>query len=254
MLFSQRLTSWGAVVVACLLSSTHAWTSKVPSGSGVNPQVSRKSMLVTLVQGGVASAAAFSLVQQVTPLPAFAAESLPSGVTYEVVKKGDGPKPEIGELVAIRFAAYFGDRKIDDIFDSPEPYYTRLGSGGLLKGVESTLPEMRVGDRWKLNIPVSILDYLEVFRQLTVWNVLNRIFASFLAMRNRELLPSALKGGMVKRMLRTNEFATNRNFTPVIVFFLTCTDLLRQESQESPRMLKLRSTSKWWPFPEKNRN
>jgi FKBP-type peptidyl-prolyl cis-trans isomerase len=124
------------------------------SVSGANSQISRKSMLETLVQGGVATAI---VVQQVTPMPASAAELLPSGVTYEVVKKGDGPKPEIGELVAIRFAAYLGDRKIDDIFDTPEPYYTRLGSGGLLKGVESALPAMRVGDRWKLNIPVSLL-------------------------------------------------------------------------------------------------
>jgi peptidylprolyl isomerase len=72
------------------------------------------------------------------------------------VKSGDGPKPEVGELAAIRFAAYSGEIKIDDIFDTPEPYYTRLGSGGLLKGVETTLPLMRLGDRWKLSIPVSL--------------------------------------------------------------------------------------------------
>ena len=86
--------------------------------------------------------------------PAFADETLPSGVTVTVKKSGNGPKPEIGELVAIRFSAYAGDNKIDDIFDTPEPYYTRLGSGGLLKGVESTLPLMQLGDRWVLNIPV----------------------------------------------------------------------------------------------------
>ena len=50
----------------------------------------------------------------------------------------------------------FGQNKIDDIFETPEPYYTRLGSGGLLKGVETTLPLMRVGDRWSLTIPVSL--------------------------------------------------------------------------------------------------
>jgi len=85
--------------------------------------------------------------------------SLANGVTYKVVKKGKDAdlKPEIGDLVAIRFAAYAGDNKIDDIFDTPEPYYTRLGSGGLLKGVEETLPLMNVGDRWVLTIPVSTL-------------------------------------------------------------------------------------------------
>ena len=67
----------------------------------------------------------------------------------------------MGELVAIRFAAYNGDLKIDDIFDTPEPYYTRLGSGGLLKGVESVLPMMKLGDRWVLTIPVSTVIGLE---------------------------------------------------------------------------------------------
>eukprot|EP00980_Cylindrotheca_fusiformis_P003674 scaffold818_cov136-Cylindrotheca_fusiformis.AAC.40 len=81
------------------------------------------------------------------------AETTPAGVTYEVIKSGNGPKPEVGELIAIRFQAFAGSNKIDDIFDTPEPYYTRLGSGGLLKGVETTLPLMTVGDRWKLTIP-----------------------------------------------------------------------------------------------------
>lgn len=83
-----------------------------------------------------------------------AVETLENGVTYEVIKKGNGPKPEVGELIAIRFAAYNGPIKIDDVFDTPEPYYTRVGSGGLIKGVEQTLPLMRLGDRWKLTIPV----------------------------------------------------------------------------------------------------
>jgi FKBP-type peptidyl-prolyl cis-trans isomerase len=87
---------------------------------------------------------------------AVAAESvtLPNGVVYTVVKQGTGPKPDRGELVAIRFAAFAGDTQIDNIFDTPEPYYTRLGSGALLPGVEQTLPLMQLGDRWRLTIPV----------------------------------------------------------------------------------------------------
>jgi FK506-binding protein 1 len=135
------------LVSLCTVQSGHAWST--PTGSS-NNQVSRKSVLQTLVQGGVATVSASLLVQQ----PAWAGEKLASGVTVEVVKAGNGAKPEVGELVAIRFAAYADGRKIDDIFDTPEPYYTRMGSGGLLKGVESTLPLMTLGDRWKLTIPV----------------------------------------------------------------------------------------------------
>ena len=77
-------------------------------------------MLQTLVQGGTAAAATVAFMPQnvFQPPAAFAAatETLPNGVSYEVVKAGTGPKPEIGELVAIRFSAYYGDKKIDDIF------------------------------------------------------------------------------------------------------------------------------------------
>jgi hypothetical protein len=58
---------------------------------------------------------------------------LPSGVSYKVLTAGDGPIPNIGELVGVRFRAYCGDNKFDDIFDTPEPYYTRVGAGRLLK-------------------------------------------------------------------------------------------------------------------------
>ena len=141
-------TIFAALVSFCAVQSGQAWST--PKTGSASPQVSRKSMLQTLVQGGVATAAATFLVEQ----PVWAVEKLPSGVTYEVIKKGTGIKPDVGELVAIRFAAYADGRKIDDIFDSPEPYYTRVGSGGLLKGVESALPNMVLGDRWKLFIPV----------------------------------------------------------------------------------------------------
>lgn len=104
-----------------------------------------------------AAAAAAAVVVMGNPSRSNAAASetvtLPNGVVYTILKQGTGPKPERGELVAIRFAAYNGDIQIDNIFDTPEPYYTRLGSGGLIPGVESTLPLMQLGDRWKITIP-----------------------------------------------------------------------------------------------------
>ena len=99
--------------------------------------------------GGLVAAAA-AAVTLATPLPAFAAPE----VLIEVKNEGKGPKPQKGELAAIRFKAMAGNNVIDDIYDTPEPYYTRIGSGGMLKGVEQTLLDMRVGDRWVLTIPV----------------------------------------------------------------------------------------------------
>jgi hypothetical protein len=111
--------------------------------------MSRKVFVNSLIAGAI--------VTSTGAVPSFADETLPNGVTYKVIKEGSGPKPEVGELVAIRFRAFCGEQKIDDIFDTPEPYYPRLGSGGLLAGVEQTLPLMRLGDRWELTIPVCTL-------------------------------------------------------------------------------------------------
>jgi FKBP-type peptidyl-prolyl cis-trans isomerase len=131
------------LLLALAAVSTTAWTSQPLS----------RSNFIQLASAG-------SLLSFVQPS---AAVELPNGVSYTVIKEGKGPAPARGELAAIRFAAYAGDIKIDDIFDSPEPYYTRIGGGGLIKGVEETLPLMHLGDRWKMTIPVRVAAYLLAF-------------------------------------------------------------------------------------------
>ena len=109
------------------------------------------------VKAGAFAAAGAVLTGQATP--AFAEDvTLPLGVKYEVVKSGKGPVPSVGELAGIRFKAVVKENgnKIDDIFDTTEPYYTRVGSGGLIKGVEEVLPKMRVGDRWIITVPGNL--------------------------------------------------------------------------------------------------
>jgi len=141
--------SWTATdtVVAWTTTTTKSQMMKTPAAAAA--PVSRQGFLQT-------TAAALLTVPFVAPSLANAAETLPNGVSYTVVKQGNGPKPEVGELIAIRFSAYYGDVKIDDIFDTPEPYYMRVGSASLIKGVEQTIPLMNLGDRWKLTIPVRI--------------------------------------------------------------------------------------------------
>ena len=131
-----------------------------------------------IVSGSAAAVALSTATSTGFSLPAFAADkvtTLENGVSYIVKKEGNGQSPEKGDLIAIRFAAYAGDQKIDDIFDTPEPYYTRVGSGGLLKGVEQTLPLMKLGDRWELTIPVRTTQ-LVVDWSFTFWNA---VFSQF---------------------------------------------------------------------------
>jgi FKBP-type peptidyl-prolyl cis-trans isomerase len=175
------------LIVSSVLPCTSAWS--VPSYQQARSQQSidasieqpsRRSFLSAAVVVGAAFASsalqqpAFAAVVEVDGPPAVKKSdpagtvvNLPSGVSYTVIKAGTGPVPSIGELAAIRFAAYCGDIKLDDVFDTPEPYYTRVGSGGLVKGVEAVLPLMQVGDRWKLTIPVSENDSIDAAHKLS---------------------------------------------------------------------------------------
>ena len=140
----------GAFVAPTVTTRTSTTLSMVAAESS---SMSR----LDFVKAGAFAAAGIALSPAT---PAFAGEqvTLPSGVKYEVVKSGSGPQPDKGELAGIRFKANVEatGNVIDDIFETPEPYYTRVGSGGLLKGVEEVLPSMRVGDRWILTIPGNL--------------------------------------------------------------------------------------------------
>ena len=116
-----------AVVFALLAVSTLAF-SPAPVNQRCTTSLESVARKDFLQAGGLAFASAMLF----TPA-AWADETLPNGVSYAVIKKGDGPAPAIGELAAIRFRAFNGDIKIDDIFDTPEPLYTRVGSGNMIK-------------------------------------------------------------------------------------------------------------------------
>jgi len=149
------------LILLSVFSPAAAFVSPAPlsrssATTSLSAQKSRTEFLRDAAGLGIAAAAAAAATGgSVGPPPAFADETTPSGVSIKVIKSGTGPSPTLGELATIRFSAYAGEVKIDDIFDTPEPYFTRVGSGGLIKGVEEVLPMMRVGDRWVLTIPVS---------------------------------------------------------------------------------------------------
>ena len=151
------------ICVLASLAATEAFTVSTPAArtqTALSANVSRNNFLKQVAGAGVAAAASGII----NPMAAFAdgeTVNLPSGPSYVINKKGDGPEPKVGELAGIRFRAKViqSGNKIDDIFDSPEPYYTRVGSGGLIKGVEEVLPKMRIGDYYTITVPVSAHTY-----------------------------------------------------------------------------------------------
>src|SRR5262245_4555136 len=78
--------------------------------------------------------------------------SLPSGLQYEIVKQGEGPKPSASNTVTCH---YHGTNIKGEVFDSSvrrgQPASFPLN--GVIKGWTEALQLMPVGSKWKLYLP-----------------------------------------------------------------------------------------------------
>jgi FKBP-type peptidyl-prolyl cis-trans isomerase 2 len=50
--------------------------------------------------------------------------------------------------VAIRFTASYKGKVFDDTFKTEQPYYYKNGIGLVVKGLDDTIKEMHLGDRY----------------------------------------------------------------------------------------------------------
>lgn len=73
-------------------------------------------------------------------------------VSYEVIKSNpNGLQPKVGELVAIRFKGSYKGTEFDNTFKTAEPYFYRAGVGLIVKGLDDAIPQMHVGEIYKLS-------------------------------------------------------------------------------------------------------
>lgn len=213
------LVSLFALVAATQAFAPSPVASRTATTISLNAAMDRRQVVAT----GIAVSLA-TLVSN-TPAALAAGDTLPNGVTYTVQKKGTGPAPEKGELAAIRFKAQVKDGKmIDDIFETAEPYYTRVGSGGMLPGVEGALPYMHLGDRWILEIPVC-----------------------------RDVCNALSKRYTYKCVLTLSPTLLLHIYSPPLRL-VPRDDRHRQESQGFQVMPPSFSRWKWWDCLERNRN
>ena len=81
--------------------------------------------------------------------------TLPSGLQYEIIKQGDGPKPAANNTVTCH---YHGTTIRGEVFDSSvkrgQPASFPLN--GVIKGWTEALQLMPVGSKWKLFIPPQL--------------------------------------------------------------------------------------------------
>ena len=81
--------------------------------------------------------------------------TLPSGLQYEIIKQGDGPKPSATNTVTCH---YHGTTIKGEVFDSSvkrgQPASFPLNA--VIKGWTEALQLMPVGSKWKLFIPPQL--------------------------------------------------------------------------------------------------
>ena len=81
--------------------------------------------------------------------------TLPSGLQYQVMKEGTGPKPTLNDRVKVHYHGTLLDGTIfDRSVDRGEPI--ELGVSGVIPGWTEALMLMPVGSKWKLFIPSSL--------------------------------------------------------------------------------------------------
>ena len=81
--------------------------------------------------------------------------SLPNGIQYEVLRKGDGAQPKADDRVTVHYTGSLLDgREFDSSKRRGEPATFSLD--GVIKGWREVLPLMRVGGRWLVAIPPNL--------------------------------------------------------------------------------------------------
>ncbi|MER3463778.1 MAG: peptidylprolyl isomerase [Chitinophagaceae bacterium] len=77
---------------------------------------------------------------------------LPNGIQYEILKEGNGPKPQPSATIKAHYrGALLNGKEFDSSFKRNQPFTAGLRQ--LIKGWQDVLPMMPVGSTWRLWIP-----------------------------------------------------------------------------------------------------
>lgn len=81
--------------------------------------------------------------------------TLPSGLQYQIIKEGNGPKPAATDKVKVHYHGTLIDGTVfDSSVDRGQPI--ELSVGGVIQGWIEALQLMPVGSKWKLFIPSNL--------------------------------------------------------------------------------------------------
>ncbi|HET6254857.1 MAG TPA: FKBP-type peptidyl-prolyl cis-trans isomerase [Puia sp.] len=81
--------------------------------------------------------------------------TLPSGLQYQVIRQGAGPKPKLTDMVRVHYHGTLIDGRVfDSSVDRGQPI--ELNVNGVIPGWTEALQLMPVGSKWKLFIPSDL--------------------------------------------------------------------------------------------------
>ena len=81
--------------------------------------------------------------------------TLPSGLQYQIIKEGTGPKPTAGDQVQVHYHGTLPDGKVfDSSVDRGEPI--THSASGFIQGWNEALLLMPTGSKWKLFVPSDL--------------------------------------------------------------------------------------------------
>jgi peptidylprolyl isomerase len=104
-----------------------------------------------------ASTPTTTLAARSAPTAAANATTTASGLQYVEIKKGDGPAPEVGQVVSVNYRGYLEDgTQFDNSYDRGQPFRFALGKGMVIPGWDEGIALMNVGGQAKLIIPPDL--------------------------------------------------------------------------------------------------
>jgi len=133
--------------------------------SGAAPQLSPQQMqaAITAYRQKEAAERAASAEQNRKAGEAFLAANkkkqgvvdLPSGLQYQVIKKGEGKQPKASDTVTVHYRGTLIDgTEFDSSYSRNEP--TSFQLDGIIKGWQEALPMMHEGAKWKIFVPPTL--------------------------------------------------------------------------------------------------
>ncbi len=137
-----------------LISATLLASSFLPVAAQ-SKTASRKATAVT--QGRTRPTVSVRRRKPVTLVRTSLVQTLPSGLSYIVTRRGEGRQPHLGEKVIVHYTGVMTNGvKFDSSLDRGQPFVFELGAGRVIKGWDEGIGKLKVGDQATLIIPPEL--------------------------------------------------------------------------------------------------